>query len=252
MSLPLRETCPGPRAVKKEYLSCFLKWKELCWKLQKKHMELHSHCIFFGSSFREKERGGGIYKIIFTSFFFFFSLQNCTRTVGAFKLSGTVVTTKLELHKTVCSDILFLSKVNHPERRTSHYLSLSTAQCLVHSRCVISGWWTQPSPCSQLCPELHPVCPVLLMRATTSEFLTYFPTPAASPGSWNLTAGTNSPNLTHWFSLTTASLSCCRHIATESSPNSDCKKVTPSIHIISKHFILMQKRGHVPSHLKKS
>lgn len=26
---------------------------------------------FFGSSFREKERGGGIYKIIFTSFFFF-------------------------------------------------------------------------------------------------------------------------------------------------------------------------------------
>lgn len=27
---------------------------------------------FFGSSFREKERGGGIYKIIFTSFFFFF------------------------------------------------------------------------------------------------------------------------------------------------------------------------------------
>lgn len=25
MSLPLRETCPGPRAVKKEYLSCFLK-----------------------------------------------------------------------------------------------------------------------------------------------------------------------------------------------------------------------------------
>lgn len=55
---------------------------------------------FFGSSFREKERGGGIYKIIFTSFFFF-SLQNCTRTVGAFKLSGNVVTTKLELHKIV-------------------------------------------------------------------------------------------------------------------------------------------------------
>ena len=25
MSLPLRETCPVPRAVKKEYLSCFLK-----------------------------------------------------------------------------------------------------------------------------------------------------------------------------------------------------------------------------------
>ena len=27
---------------------------------------------FFGSSFREKERGGGIYKIIFTSFFFLY------------------------------------------------------------------------------------------------------------------------------------------------------------------------------------
>ena len=47
----------------------------------------------FGSSFREKERGRGIHKIIFTSFFFLFK--------AAFKLSGSVVTTKQEPHKIV-------------------------------------------------------------------------------------------------------------------------------------------------------
>lgn len=99
MSLPLRETCPVPRAVKKEYLSCFLKWKEICWKLQKKHMELHSHCIFLDLHLEKRKEEEEYIKLFLHPFFF--SLQNCTRTVGAFKLSGNVVTTKLELHKIV-------------------------------------------------------------------------------------------------------------------------------------------------------
>lgn len=63
-------------------------------------MELHSHCIFLDLHL-EKRKEEEEYIKLFLHPFFFFSLQNCTRTVGAFKLSGNVVTTKLELHKIV-------------------------------------------------------------------------------------------------------------------------------------------------------
>lgn len=131
--------------------------------------------------------------------------------------------------------------------RTTRYLSLSSAQCLVHSRCVISGWWSQPSPWSQFsawaahCALRQPCFPALVPMATASELLTHFPMPAAfsrllGPHCWHEVSECDPL----FFSLTTARLSYRGHTDRTISPNSARSKVTIPLHVISKHFILTQ------------
>ena len=63
-------------------------------------MELHSHYIFLDLHLGKRKEEEEYIKLFLHPFFFFY-LQNFNRTVGAFKLLGSVVTTKLELHKIV-------------------------------------------------------------------------------------------------------------------------------------------------------
>ena len=138
------------------------------------------------------------------------------------------------------SDTLVHSNFNYLGAGAMNDLSLHSAQCLAHSRCVINHWWTQPSswaltvgPPSPLFLSPVPDCHCFWISDSfshTYRFAMFLELPC-----WHKFSESD-PVL---CSLTIARLHSHRYADTEQSPAPS--NITIPIHLMSQHFTLMQR-----------